>query len=240
MNMHISGSGTIPSGEYEKISVSGSGRLCGLVRCSGFSSSGACGGDSLECTGDFKTSGSASFSGSIKAENISVSGGFSCRGDLTAVEKIACSGSAHSGGSVKCDRLSISGTLKVPGDIEAENVRVSGVVHCGGLLNAEDISIEFQQGMEIGSIGGSKISIFTSKNCRAGLRLPLLSSLIKAGTVRVSSAIEGDEIGLERVICPRVTGRIVAIGEGCEIALVQYTQEIEISPNAKVGKIEKI
>lgn len=240
MNMHISGSGTVPSGEYEKISVSGSGRLRGLVRCTGFSSSGACVGDSLECTGDFRASGSASFSGSIKAENVSVSGGFSCGGNLTAVEKIACSGSAKGGNNVKCDRLSVSGTLKVPGDVEVETVRVSGVLHCGGLLNAEDISIEFQQGMEIGSIGGSKISILMSKNRKAHARLPLLSSLIKTGTVRVTSAIEGDEIALESVTCPRVTGRIVAIGEGCEIALVQYTQAVEISPNAKVGKTEKL
>lgn len=34
--------------------------------------------------------------------------------------------------------------------------------------------------------------------------------------------------------------RVVAIGADCEIDLVQYTEEIEIRPDAKVGKIEKI
>ena len=56
----------------------------------------------------------------------------------------------------------------------------------------------------------------------------------------MKNAIEADTIALENVKTPRVSGRIVAIGEDCEIDLVQYSEEIEISPKAKVGRTEKI
>ena len=76
-------------------------------------------------------------------------------------------------------------------------------------------------------------------------RLPLFSHLANAinatnQSVAVSSSIEGDEIAIECVECPRVTGRVVAIGKGCNIELVQYSETIEISDEAKVGMTEKV
>jgi hypothetical protein len=58
--------------------------------------------------------------------------------------------------------------------------------------------------------------------------------------VSVSGSVEGDDIALEGVTCPRVTGRIVAIGAGCHVDLVQYSEKIEVSPDAKVGRTEQI
>ena len=70
----------------------------------------------------------------------------------------------------------------------------------------------------------------------------MFSSLATAadGIVRVKNSVEGDDIALEGVTVPRVSGRVVAIGEGCEIDLVQYSEQVEISPEAKVGRTEKI
>jgi hypothetical protein len=33
---------------------------------------------------------------------------------------------------------------------------------------------------------------------------------------------------------------VVAIGAGCVIELVQYSEQVEISPEAKVGRTERI
>lgn len=241
-SMHISGSGTIPAGEYDKVSISGSGRLSGRVRCSSFSTSGSSKGESIECSEDFKVSGSAHFSESIKASKIKASGSLSCDGELCADKEISCSGSTKCKKSVKSDQISIAGAMSVGGDVEAESVKVSGIINCGGLLNAEDIEIKFDRGMEIGSIGGSKIVILSERSNKIPKWLPLFSSIAKsnARTVSVATSIEGDEIALECVTCPRVTGRIVAIGQGCDIDLVQYGEQIEISPDAKVGRSEKI
>ena len=96
--------------------------------------------------------------------------------------------------------------------------------------------------MDIGSIVGGQIIIIKEIKRRLGEKLPLFSSIVKKidGSVSVKGSIEGDEIALEAVACPRVTGRIVAVGDECEIGLVQYQDEVEISKNATVGKVEKI
>ena len=242
IDMHISGSGKIPSGEYNSISVSGSGHLIGKVRCTSFSTSGSSKGEDIECTGSFKVSGSSHFSGNVEAVNIKVAGSFHCDGDLIASESFSTSGSTKCGKSIKCEQLKVSGSLKTDGDIEAENIKASGIVNCSGLLNAESIEIKFDRGMNIGSIGGSKIVIVSEKANNIFQRLPLFSSIAKATSagVNVNSSIEGDDVALECVTCPRVTGRVVAIGEGCNIDLVQYSEEVEISPEAKVRKIEKM
>ena len=242
MNMHISGSGNIPAGEYEKVSVSGSARLHGLVRCNSFATSGSSAGESIECSENFKISGSSAFSGNVSAGYIGISGSFSCGGELISSGKIICSGGAKCEKSIKCDELAVSGSIKIGEDVEAEKIKIDGVINCSGLLNAEDIEIKFDKGMEIGSIGGSKIIIIKEPKRKFGERLPLLSSLVKKinGNVYVEGSIEGDEIALEAVTCTRVTGRVVAVGAGCDIDLVQYSDQIEISPDARVGKTEKI
>lgn len=245
MDLNISGSGQIMPGEYDTIRVSGSGRLEGMVRCQNLYTSGSVGGNSVVCENDINTSGSCNFSGDISTGNLVVSGGSSFGGNVEAREKIAISGGSSFRGTVKCKQLQLSGGSKIGGDVEAEFIKIRGAADCDGLMNAEEIEIEFEKGMEVGSIGGSKIVIYKrhgeEKKKRA--RLPLFSSLIKRrtlGTVCVKNSIEGDEIALEGVVTPRVSGRVVAIGADCEIELVQYSEQVEVSPEAKVGRTEKI
>ncbi len=242
MDMIISGSGQIAAGEYDRIRISGSGQLAGLVRCNSFQVSGSANGNEIVCESDFQVSGSGHFSGKVTAGSITISGGFTGNGDVAAKERIAISGGGRCGGAMRCKTLSISGKGAAAGDIEAETVKVNGKLDCGGLLNAEEIEIEFREGMEIGSIGGSRIVIYKRSGKKKKIRLPLFASFVKGaeGSVSVKNSVEGDEIALEGVITPRVSGRVVAIGEGCEIDLVQYSEQVEISPEAKVGRTERI
>ncbi len=243
MDMTISGSGQIAAGEYDRVRTSGSGRLNGFVRCSSFHSSGSVNGEEIECKNAFVTSGSSRFSKSVRAESLSTSGSFACGGDITVKKGMGCSGSSESGGNIKCGTLIASGSLSARGDIEAETVKIDGKVKCDGLLNAEEITIKFKSGSKIRNIGGSKIVIYGHSNPEKRVRLPLLSSLMKKGggdSLCVEESIEGDSIALEGVAAQRVSGRVVAIGEGCEIEMVQYSETLEVSPDAKVGRTEKI
>ena len=225
--------------------------MSGPIRCKSFSASGAVGGnDSFECAEAFRVSGSGSFDGSIKAGSLGAYGSFSCGGDIIV------SGESKSAnclenikeclGALKDGDVHIAGAADIGGGggVEAEIVKIDGKLDCGGLVHAEEVDIAFDSGMDIGSIGGSRISIYRSlSRSRRISRLPLISSLLSSvglGKVNVKTAIEGDVIAIENVRTPRVSGRIVAIGEDCEIDLVQYTEQIEISPNAKVGKVEKV
>lgn len=243
MDIKISGSGVIASGEYDAIKISGSARLEGFVRCNELHCSGSCSGENIECNGNIKISGSGGFCGDLRSKAVAVSGSFSCDGNIAVSESIKCSGSAHCGKNIKCNSMSASGRVSVHGDVEAEILKVSGVINCDGLINAEDIDIRFRRGMRIGSIGGSKIVICRDDSFEnKSFRLPLLSFFIGSSgdSVTVGGDIEGDNVALEGVRAKCVSGRVVAIGDGCEIDLVRYTDEIEISPNAKVAKTEKV
>ncbi len=246
--MNISGSGHIPAGEYnEKISISGSGRIDGNVRCTALSCSGSVAAEgSVACSEKASASGSCRIAGDLSAANISISGSVSVGGDIEAENELRISGSAKCCKSVKCTALICSGGIDIEGGIEAENARISGRINCGGLLNSELIDIELEPSTEsrIGSIGGSEIKIYRrSKNEINIRRLPLLSKLINSGGghgLTVDESIEGDVVAIECVKSPKVIGRVVAIGADCVIDLVQYSEQIEISPDAKVEKYERI
>jgi cytoskeletal protein CcmA (bactofilin family) len=212
MNMRIAGSGTIPAGEYDKVSISGSGRLFGEVRCNNFSASGSTKGESVTCAEGFKVSGSSSFSGTVKAQNIRAAGSFSCGGDLIAEEQIHASGS-----------------LRVGGDLQAASVRIAGELECNGALCAKEAELQADKPMRLDSITGG--------NVRTRRKL---ISIFRKRRVSVTTAIEGDELDLQFVSAPRVTGGTVIIGKGCRIDLVQYRNELKISPKATVRKVEKI
>lgn len=243
MDIRISGSGQICSGEYDNIQISGSGRLEGFVHCTSLSISGTVRTGDVACSTNVTICGSAHFEGNIEAENLSVSGSLHCNKNVTVNKQLTCSGSAHGDGSVKCGTLSVSGSFSSNGDIEAEIVNIIGKLNCKGLVNAEEITIKSHQSMTIGSIGGSHVLIIPENSkLKSWIKFPWFFSTGKehVNTVHVKNEIEGDQIELENVVSPRVSGRTVTIGENCIIDLVQYSEQIKVSPNAKVGKTEKI
>jgi len=243
--MNISGSGKIPAGEYaDKISVSGSGRLDGNIRCQALSCSGAVRGTgSVDCKEDTRISGACRLDGDLKAENVSVSGSMHVGGDVSAVDTVKISGMLTCGGAVKCGTLKCSGSIEAGKDVEAEEIRISGRVCCNGLLNGErvEISLESNSRSRVGSIGGSQITVRDDKQGKKLCRLPLLSKLLGgSGQLTVEESVEGDTVAVEGMKAPCVVGRVVAIGAGCHIGLVRYSEDLEIHPEAQVDACEKV
>ena len=242
MDMKISGSGHIAAGRYENIHISGSARLGSPVQCQSLHCSGASHGEgNLDAQQEISISGSAHFEGNVSAQDIKISGSAGIDGNCTSTEDMQISGSMRCGGDIKGNSIRISGSLHVT-NMEGEDVNISGKITCPGLLNAENIVIKmFGSTSEIGSIGGSSIRVTVERNHPEVTRL--ISKLLgRHGHVglTVKESIEGDDISLERVTAKSVTGRTVAIGAGCHIELVQYSEAIEISPDAKVKRQERI
>ena len=241
MDMNISGSGSIPAGEYDAIKISGSGTIQGNIKCSEMHVSGSANASgTVECTGEIHVSGACDFDKDIITKTLHVSGALNTDGNIIATDLVHLSGGMNIEGSLKCGTLEEHGGLNVDEDIEAETVSVHGNLVCGGLLNAESIEIEIRDGCLIGSIGGSKIVIRHKKRKFFKNLITISFNDKQVRGIKVQQCIEGDEIDIEHVTCPRVSGRTVKIGEGCEIELLQYSECYEIDPKAKVGKIEKI
>lgn len=220
MNFTLSGSGTLTGGEYEKVTLSGSIKLSGEVRCTSLRASGSFGGrGSIDCSDKMSLSGSAHIDGALTGKSIHSAGALKCA-------------------EIKGESVALFGAASIDGDVEAEDFRLKGAVRCGGLINADMVDMLIDGASCAQSIGGSSISIKPSA-AKKGL-LGRIFKLGDRGELRVDEGIEGDDIRVENVIAKHITGKNVSVGRGSRIVSVQYSENIEISPEAIVEHIEQI
>jgi len=237
----ISGSGTIAGGTYERVSISGSGKVTGEVTADEVRISGAGKIEGRTHANRITTSGSASFDADVVAEDeMKVSGSAKVTGDVKAKE-LKCSGAFRVDGSVSADYVKSSGSLRVGSDLEAEIFRATGGFRIGGLLSADHIEIRLAGHCEATEIGGERIEVH-----RGGWKE---RSLIMEGLIRVFSGggaaelraqqIEGDDIHLEGTTARVVRGKRISIGPDCDIERVEYTDTLEVHPDASVHEHTK-
>lgn len=210
-NVNISGKGIIPPGEYNSIKLSGSAMILGDIKCESLNVSGSLKCEGVVDAGMIKTSGSSSFLADVKADEIDASGSFKTTG------------------AISCSKLSASGSLKAVGDINAgKKVNLNGNVVCAGTLSSDEIKIHFSANTDICSVNAENVCIRPEKTAKIFRRF-----------ASVTSSIVGDSISLEYVKCPRVIGRVVKIGNGCSIDVVEYSESVDLSSKAKVKKVER-
>lgn len=245
MDISISGSGKIAGGQYKNVRISGSGKVCGKILCESFHCSGSASADSdIECTNDVGISGSFRADQSISCDVLRVSGSAKIGGECVCRSEAKISGAADIGGALKGKSVIVSGGIRVDGDIEAEMFKSAGSIRCSGLLNAEKVDIRTDGcGTNINQIGGTTILIYTDKKSK-GLnlaRLPIFAKLVSGSTTgNKVNLIEGETIAIEHCEVEKIVGDTVAIGEGCKIHRVEYSNEVEIHESAVVDECVKI
>ena len=142
-----------------------------------------------------------------------------------AYGRVSISGAGRVNGSLKCEELHCSGAAKVQGGVDcAGELRSSGAVQIGGLLNAETVEISANPAVHIHAIGGGTIRVL-QKDTTTFLGIFRTSP----GCARIGS-IEGDNIELEYVEAEIVRGKYVRIGRGCRIGTVEYGENLEAEP----------
>ncbi len=245
MDMKISGSGTIATGEYEDIKISGSGKITGKILCKSLHCSGAAKADGdIECQNEIKASGAFKTTHNIKTRKLNVSGSCGIDGCVNAEEIVKISGSCRIDGTLSAGSVIVSGGFTAGKDIEAEEFYASGRVKCPGLLNAQKVEIKTNgSGINIGEIGGGTIIIEKTLNSEGSgiIRLPLFRKLASTSNLgnRIE-LIEGDNIAVEACHVGKIIGANVALGDGAEVDIVEYTESIEIHEKAKVGEYVKV
>lgn len=251
-NYSIAGVGTLAAGEYDKISISGSGTIMGDVVCTGMHTAGSSGAKGkIDCKGAMHTSGSFHGEEDVTAEEVHTSGSSHFGANLTVSGLLRTSGSTHVCGNLEVKDASTSGSLHVEGTLTAEKIETSGKLEVGkdcsaeefissgrleigGLLNAETVRIELNSASDshVDEIGGEKITI-TWKPISG-----FLSRLFGGGRCGMleTNAIEGDEVHLEQVRAKVVRGRNVTIGSGSYVKLVEYTGTLQAADGATIEK----
>lgn len=234
-DIRVSGVGTVTTGRYGKVSVSGSATLIGDVECT-----------------DFKVSGSAEGDGTLKAQAVTVHGSLSYRGAADAgavrvtgtarfgalkVDDVSSSG-ALSAASLSASTVKVQGYLNVAGDCEAERFVTQGAFTVGGLLNAGLVDVTLGDKCRAGEIGGESVVV---RPYPMGALKRFVTSLVPSIVLRLEAdSIEGDDVRLENTTAQAVRGTTVVIGPDCRIDLVEYSGSYSAAPDAKVKEVRKV
>ncbi|WP_421383270.1 polymer-forming cytoskeletal protein [Bacillus salacetis] len=231
----LSGSGESGGGSFSKVVINGSGKITGDVNC-----------EHLECNGSGKIygnitsdytliQGSTDIQGSLTSEDIKVHGDSEVNGKVVFGE-MEVNGHVKVDESLKGDTIHLEGMMKVKGDCEVETADLNGAFTIGGLLNGDRIDIELQGKSKVKEIGGETITVK-----RSSPSLLKLDKLIKSWSKELhADLIEGDQIKLQYTKAKVVRGNNVEIGPGCEIELVEYGNDLQVSDKATVDKTEKL
>lgn len=229
----ISGSGSASGGQYQTVDVSGSARVNGDIECVNYKISGSSKVNGHIKAKNIKVSGSSHHSGNIEAERMDISGSSHVDGHVAAGD-LTVSGSIKIGKHLSGEKVEASGSLKVKESCAVEKFKVKGSFDIGGLLNADEIDVTLYHDSKAHEIGGGTIRV---ERGIKGLFGKLFSGFNHYLTTEI---IEGDDLFLEYTHAKVVRGKNVRIGEGCDIELVEYTDNFRLEGNAKVKESNKL
>ena len=237
-DIKISGSGTASGGKYNEVCISGSGKINGDLDCVVFKTSG-----SSKVIGNLKAetikiSGAAHIEGNVEAEEIKVSGSSHIIGNVKS-QSTKINGSTHIVGNLYGEEASITGSVNIEKDCEVEHFKASGSFKIQGLLNAEEVTINIGGKCLVKEIGGEHIEV------RNGIIdsfffKKVIDKMFNSKGELTTELIEGDEIYLENTNAKIVRGNNVTIGDGCNIGLIEYRGEINVSSESIVKEQKQI
>lgn len=232
-NMKISGSSSMPGGNYGKVNVSGCGKVIGDIKAEQLTCSGVAKIEGTASVGNLTCSGTCSFKEDLIVTNKAMFSGASKVSGKCTCHHMECSGVTKLEQNLSCDTLRLSGVLKVYGGVEAETLQLDGVIGIDGLLNAEHISIRSRDCSMIKEIGCSKIQV------RRG-HISFWSHLFHPHRKSLeTSIIECDDCELENTRADIVRGKQIIIKKGCDIRRVEYSDTCDIAKGC-VQEVVKI
>lgn len=238
MDLNISGFGTAPGGQYPNIRISGRGKITGDASCGEFTVNGSADAMGAVSCGRMIINGEAGIHGALKADELKVRGSGDFKKHVQAGE-FSISGSAHAAESVSAKEVKLMGSLNVKGDLLADTFSSSGAFDVSGLLSADkvDITLDWSTS-KAREIGGDMI---TAKVGSKGLSVLRTIFTLGTHTPRLEAdSIEGSNVWLEQTRARVVRGQNVTLGDGCDIALVEYSGTLHKTGSARVGEERKI
>lgn len=241
-DLHISGAGSYPGGEFDNISISGAGKIKGDVKCVRFSGSGSAKVEGNIVCDTFSCSGTGKVLGNVESKVLKASGACKIAGDIKS-GTISISGATTIEGDIKCEKVSASGMISAGGNIDAEEVRIDGGIKNEGVINAEKVIMECRTSngsCTFNEIGATKVSI-NGYSADSRPRFYNLFGLFtgSTGTV-IGNLIEGDEIYIENATVKIVRGERITIGPNCNIDCVEYKESLQVSDQACVKETIKL
>ena len=238
-SIQIDGLGTYGGGEFDKVSIAGSGKFTEGVKSEKFQVSGIGTLQGELDTKQLAVSGTCKVEGNVIAEDIDVSGVLKCMGNIEVVKELHVNGMTKVEQCLKANEVKGKGFLEVKQDVSGEMIEVEGVLNCGGFLNCEVLVFTAVGTSVLNEIGAARIRIKQGYESVTKFLGPFMPKILKENKV-VANTIEGDEIILENCEAKIVRGKNIKIGKGCRIGVVECSGQIDIDLEATVDMVNQI
>ncbi len=225
----ISGAGRVEGDvEAESVEISGAGKIVGKVKASRVELAGACKIVGAVTAQEFDAAGAWKVGGDVQSEQFKAAGAGKVEGSVHAQE-FSNAGTIKITKNLRAQRAKFSGVLAAGGDVEASEFRGRGAFRVAGLLAADQLELELSERSWAREIGGERITVRKRESFWGWLR-----RFFGSEPRLVSDLIEADEISLEAAVAKTVRGKRVTIGPECRIARVEYSESVHIDPKSMV------
>ncbi|GBC75955.1 hypothetical protein HRbin07_00147 [bacterium HR07] len=225
----ISGAGRVEGDvEADSVEISGAGKIVGKVKANRVELAGACKVVGAVIAQEFEAAGAWKVGGDVQSERFKAAGAGSVEGSVQAQE-FSNAGTVKVAKNLRAQRVKFSGVLKAGGDVEASQLRGSGAFRIEGLLAADQLELELGERSWAREIGGERITV-RKRESFWGWLARWWGRQIELST----ETIEADEIYLEATVAKAVRGKRVTLGPECRIERVEYSESLRIDPKSAV------
>jgi len=225
----ISGAGRVEGDvEADSVVISGAGKIVGKVKANRVSLAGACKIVGAVTAQKFDAAGAWKVSGDVQSEQFKAAGAGSIEGSVQAQE-FSNGGTIKIAKNLRAQRARFGGVLAAGGDVEASELRGRGAFRIDGLLAADQLELELDERSWAREIGGERITV-RKRESFWGWLARWWGRQIKLS----AETIEADEIYLEATVAKTVRGKRVTLGPECRIERVEYSESLHIDPKSVV------
>lgn len=237
-DLKIFGVGSASGGEYNEVSINGTGDIEGNVISTKFNLNGEGSVNGSVKTQEGSVIGTTTIKGTLEADRFKLFGTARVVGNA-AVKDFTIDGTVTIQGGVKSETLALRGTTTIHGDCNAEKFECKGSFTIDGLLNAGKIDITLYGSARAREIGGENVRVRKETGPFANVVNAILQKFDRQ-QVLLADTIEGDEVVLEYTKARIVRGNYVRLGQGCEVDLVEYKGTLDQAPGAIVKEAKKV
>ena len=239
-NITINGLGDVHGGSYNRVTISGMGKVIGDVEANVIMLNGTGTLDGDVTARELTVNGHGKVNSTLAAHELENNGKLSVNGNAE-VGDLRNRGRLHVFGNMTGRDVATYGSLTVDGGVEAGSFKSRGMFEIGGNLHAQDVDLEVAGISRLNEIVGEHVRVALLTKGLPGV-MKLLSAFFPKfeDNLLRANRIEGTTLMLEQVQADKVSGRYVKIGPNCRIQRVEYTEQLIVDPNSVVVEQVKV
>lgn len=179
-----------------------------------------------------KLEGLITIKDNLKCVTFSSEGMCKCEGELIA-DEITTEGTFKISGNVRAKKISVEGIARfIDSCVNADQIKSEGVLQCNE-LSADNIKIDGVCRAE--KIFGELIEINPKLTKKSGI-----FNIFNNADISKVDLIECTELVADGLNADIIRASRVKLGKYCEVNLLEYSESIEIHPEAKVKELVKV